>query len=115
MKKKIVISIVFIVSLAIVLRMFFHFQIDVKNIVPYNFCVTQNKIEFDISLRQGFYGVVDYSYEIESDRLYISFYGSYFIRKKPNTYVDHVSIFLNEKIKTIVFKSNHNEITKWQE
>lgn len=115
MKKKIVLLIVFIMLLASILKMFFYFEIDAKNIVPYNFCMTQNKIEFDISLTEGFYGVVDYSYEIKNDRLYISFYGSYFMRKSPNTYVNHVSIFLNRRIKMIVFKSNHNEITEWQE
>lgn len=95
------------------IKIFFHFEINAECVIPLDLSVEQDRVEFDITLNTGFYEVVDYSYEVQNGYLYITFYGSYYIDKIRETYVNHVTIFLDEQIKSVVFRSKDKSVTRW--
>ena len=96
MKKKTIFFVILVIVVAMMIRMrFFHFIIKA------------DAVEFDVTLNEGFYGIVDYSYEVKDKCLAIVFYGSYVVNRKSTAYINHVSIVPDEEIQSIVIKSKH--------
>ena len=108
MKKKTIFFVILVIVVAMMIRMlFFHFIIKADAIYTYNVVVDKNAVEFDVTLNEGFYGIVDYSYEEKDKCLAIVFYGSYVVNRKSTAYINHVSIVPDEEIQSIVIKSKH--------
>lgn len=114
MKKKVIFLVIIISAMVLLKMLLFHFRIKAEAIFPYNISVVKNNVEFDIALNEGFYCVVDYSYKVENDCLYITFYGSYLINKNANSYISHVSILTDSNIKQIDIQSGYEKVTIWQ-
>lgn len=113
MKKAILfIFIAVIIFSLIILKSLSCFCVNADEVIPDNISVTQNDVSFDVFQTSGFYELSDYSYHIQNNRLFISFYGSYFINSK-NRGVSYVHITTEGEITQIICESKQRSVIWW--
>ena len=92
----------------------FYFQLDSSIVSPYDVRVSDEEVSLDPAMGTGFYYVSDYSWRVEKDRLYLTYYCSYLTSYLPMGVLGRTSARTGRRINWIILVCGDGECLWWE-
>ena len=92
----------------------FYFQLGSPGSTPRNVRVSDEEVSLEFGSGTGFYYVSDYSWRVEGDRLYLTYYGSYLSSYLPMRVLGETSVRTGRRINWIILVCRGGEYILWE-
>ena len=92
-----------------------YFQFDAPPMVnPSKVRVSDEEVSLEFGSGTDFYHVSDYSWRVEGDRLYLTYYGSYLSSYQPMSVLDRTRFCTDRRIHWIILVCRDGEYIGWE-